>query len=272
MPFYLIKGQFRPAVGIPDGDSVRFHATNVSLWKKLEGKPVRLGTSAKTKGTVQLRFEGIDAIEKAATQPLSTDAKKNMFKLIGHSAANPEPTGYILARMTDDKSGRPISFAFAGKTTQSDGVAIRLTPAMLKASVNYKQMRDGYAYPLYYNTLFADLRDEFTKALRAAKQAGRGYWPKDATRTGVIIADKNSLTTIKPIWPKLWRRLEEYLRQPRPLSSFIAWLGQKNERIDVLSVMEERGLQDLVTVSGRKVSLKEDPENLRVRSKSGKRK
>jgi len=66
MPFFLIKGHYRPKAGIPDGDSVRFLANNLALWGKLDGYSVRLGTSAKTKDTVQLRLEGIDAIEKAA--------------------------------------------------------------------------------------------------------------------------------------------------------------------------------------------------------------
>lgn len=148
-------------MGIPDGDSVRFQANMPALWKKLGGTPVRLGTSDKSKNTAQLRLEGIDAIENKATQLLATDAKKDMFKLIGHTTAKPEPEGYVLARMTDDKSGRPITFVFAGKTSLTDGSEVKLTPAILKASVNYKQLRDGYAYPLYYNTLFADLRNEF---------------------------------------------------------------------------------------------------------------
>lgn len=103
--------------------------------------------------------------------------------------------------MTDDKSGRPISFAFAGKTAHSDGAEVRLPSAMLKASVNYKQMRDGFAYPLYYNILFADLRAEFTKVLRSAKQADRGYWPKDAIRSGVVVTSKDSLAPSDPSGP-----------------------------------------------------------------------
>jgi len=47
-------------------------------------------------------------------------------------------------------------------------------------------------------------------------------------------------------------------------------LGLDNERLDVLDVMEERGLQDLVEVRGNKVRLIEPPENLRVRGKAGK--
>ena len=64
MPFTLIKGRFKPGAGIADGDSVRFLANDLGLWGKLQGRPVTLGTGAKTKDTVQLRFEGIDAIEK----------------------------------------------------------------------------------------------------------------------------------------------------------------------------------------------------------------
>lgn len=272
MPFFLIKGRFKPAVGNPDGDSVRFLASTPALWKKLDGKPVRFGESTKTRDTAQLRLEGIDAIEKKAIQPLATEAKANLLKLIGYSSVKPEPEGYVLARMTDDKSGRPVSFAFAGTTSLLDGSEIRLTPAILRSSVNYKQMRDGYAYPLYYNTLFADLRNEFNKALNTARKSSRGYWPKDATQHGVLVKGKDGLATIRPIWPKLWRRLEEYLRTNRSLSGFVSWLGQKNERIDVLSIMEERGLQDLVMVNGNNVRLSEAPENLRVRGKAGRRK
>ena len=119
MPFILIKGRFKPKAGVPDGDSVRFLANNINLWKKLEGRPAKLGTGPDTKNTVQLRFEGIDAIEKAATKPLSTQARDNMFKLIGYNGNNnPEPAGYVLARETDDVSGRPIAFAFSGSTTR----------------------------------------------------------------------------------------------------------------------------------------------------------
>ena len=109
MPFTLIKGRFKPRAGIPDGDSVRFLADKLILWQRLKGKPVKLGTGETTKNTAQLRFEGIDAIEKGATKPLATQAKDNMLKLIGFDKnTNAEPVGYILARMTDDKSGRPV--------------------------------------------------------------------------------------------------------------------------------------------------------------------
>jgi hypothetical protein len=107
-----------------------------------------------------------------------------------------------------------------------------------------------------------------------AKQQGRGYWPTDATRTGVTIGTEAELKTIRPIWPKLWRRLEEYLGNDPPppnLSGFVDFLAARNERVDILSLMEERGLQDLVKVTGNRVKLRFNPENLRVVGEAGQR-
>jgi hypothetical protein len=131
MPFTLIKGRFKPKAGIPDGDSVRFLADDLSLWKKLEGRPVNLGTGVATKNTAQLRFEGIDSIEKGATQLLATRSRDNMFRLIGHTPAVSEPRGYILARMTDDQSRRPICFVYAGGTSRGDGSEVFLDAPLL---------------------------------------------------------------------------------------------------------------------------------------------
>jgi len=80
----------------------------------------------KTKDTAQLRFEGIDAIEKGAIQPLATEAKNSMLHLIGFDPANTKPTGYILTRAVDPKSHRPICFAFAGSTSKPDGSEVHL--------------------------------------------------------------------------------------------------------------------------------------------------
>ncbi|MEW5987292.1 MAG: hypothetical protein AB1791_11700 [Chloroflexota bacterium] len=273
MPFLLIKGRFKPQAGVPDGDSVRFRADDLTLWQKLEGKPVKPGKQGETKDTVQLRLEGIDAIEKGATKPLATEARDNMFKLIGFDeATNPEPEGYILTRMTDDTSGRPIAFAFAGATDRNDGdLGVFLDAPLLRQSVNFRQATAGYAYPLYYNTLFASLREEFNKAIACARLSEVGYWPADKTLTGVIVRNRADLATIPPIWPKLWRRLETYFRNHSSLAGFKEFLAAENERLDILSIIEERGLQDVVEVVGDQVRLTEPPENLRVVGQAGRR-
>lgn len=271
MPFTLIKGRFKPEVGIPDGDSVRFLADNPNLWAKLEGKPPQLGKGGQNKGTVQLRFEAIDAVEKGAVPALVNQTLASMLRLIGYSPENPEPAGYILSRMTDDLSGRPIAFVFTGVTDWPDGTEIWLDEAMVRNSVNVKQAEAGWAYPLYYNTLFASLRLEINRAIADAQAGGRGYWPEDCTVTGVTVNHYADLAVIPPIWPKLWRRLEEYLRKHTTLAGFVDFLAQWNERVDIMSTMEECGLQDLVEVRGNQVRLIERPENLRVVGRAGRR-
>jgi endonuclease YncB( thermonuclease family) len=270
MPFTLIQGHFLPRAGMPDGDSVRFRADDLALWDRLSGRPVRLGTGVATRDTAQLRLEGIDAIERGATRSLSLAATDNLLRLLGYQVEEvAEPRGYILARMTDDVSGRPICFAFAGNSGLSDGEEVFLDEPLLRRSVNYGQAQDGYAYPLYYNTLFASLREELTRAIGRARQSGLGYWPSDATTTGVAVAGRADLVVIPPIWPKLWRRLDEYLAGESSLDGFIVFLAERDERVDVLTVMEERGLQDLVEVRGTRVRLTEMPEDLRVVGSAG---
>lgn len=261
MPFTLIKGKFVPTAGTPDGDSVRFRANDPIFWLKLKGRTVDINFENRT---VQTRFEGIDAIEKGATKPLSTEAKNSMLSLINYNKnTNQKPEGYILSRMTDPH-GRPICFAFSGRTEAKDGSDIFLDLDMLRNSVNYKQMKAGFSYPLYYNTLFSSLREGFNEAFNSARSSSNGYWPLDATMEGVTIDNLGSLSTIKPIWPKLWRRLDEYLLTHHNLDDFIIWLEEKGERVNILSIMEERGLEDVVKVQGNHVSMTEEPQYLQV--------
>jgi endonuclease YncB( thermonuclease family) len=261
MGFILIKGIFTPANGVPDGDSVRFKPNNVNLLKKLEG--VKAKVSATT-GTVQLRFEGIDAIEKGAIQPLSVEAKDNMLKLIGFNKnTNKTPKGYILARMTDP-NGRAVAFVFAGEPSQADGSDVFLDADLLKKSVNFKQVQDGFAYPLYYNTLFASLRNTFNTALKKAQNSKLGYWKTDKSLLGVTVNNKASLATIDPIWPKLWRRLEEFLANRNSLNGFLDWIDSKNERVIKIDSADETGLVNTLVVNGNTVKMIEKPENLMI--------
>ncbi len=266
MPFTLLKGKFVPNAGTPDGDSIRFRANDPIYWLKLKGGKVNINFDNRT---VQTRFEAIDAIEKGATKPLSVEAKNSLFSLIDYDEnTNQEPPGYVLARMVDPH-GRPICFAFSGNVDSKDGSDIILDQAMVRNSVNYKQVAAGYGYPLYYDTLFADLREAFNEALSSAKQSSKGYWPTDATMDGVTVSDASKLPTIAPIWPKLWRRLDEYFNSHQNLGDFLAWLEAKGERVDILPTMERKGLDDIVKVQGNEVSLTESPENLRVVSIAG---
>ena len=264
MPFVLIKGTFFPGVGIPDGDSVRFAADDLSLWSRLPGRIDDPGQH----DTVQLRFEGIDSIEKTAIEPLATKSRDSMLDLIGASSVADTPRGYVLSRSVDT-NGRPIVFAFAGQAPEGDGASVFLSGQRLRNSVNFLQMQAGFAYPLYYNTLFRELRSTFDAAVaeaRAAGQTGRGYWPTDATMTGVTIVARFQLSQIPPIWPKLWRRLEEFLRNHQGLDGFLDFIRATGERADNLITFEQSSLDNFMHVDGDRVRMTIDPRDLRVQS------
>jgi hypothetical protein len=61
-----------------------------------------------------------------------------LLSLIGYNRdTNPLPSGYILSRMTDDKTRRPICFVFSGNTNEPDGKNIFLESDELENFVNY---------------------------------------------------------------------------------------------------------------------------------------
>jgi len=259
LKFTLIKGSFKPKTGQPDGDSVRFQADDPTLWDRIPGHPNKIGSS------VQLRFEGIDALEKRAITPLSTLAKESMLNLIGfHETGRPTPPGYILTNKFVSK--RPVCFVFAGYSHRKDGAQVSLDATMLRDSVNYRQAQTGYAYPLFYNTLDAQTRTALAEVIGIVAQRPLGNWPTDATHVGVTVRTSADLATIPPIWPKLWRRLETFLKKNRPLTEFVPFLAGLNERMRLVSSGKERGFAEIVAVQGDQVRMTESPAELIITS------
>ena len=195
MPFLLIQGTFhlanRTSAGVetgfePDGDSIHFKPRKRTLLDRLErvGLPYRLTNI----GSTQLRFEGIDALElhfrpdngpeSHQPRPLADESRDY---LTGRYRLNPVPyvqprgirvdpplqrdaaTGYILSRALE-AHGRPVAFAFVGEPTAADGSEVRLEVPLLRRSLNYRSLANGHAYPLFYDTLFANLRNALTTA------------------------------------------------------------------------------------------------------------
>ena len=64
MGLFLIKGTFHVVGYSPDGDSIRFKATNFVNWNLLDPGP----RSINAKQHMQLRFKGIDALETHFSQ------------------------------------------------------------------------------------------------------------------------------------------------------------------------------------------------------------
>ena len=215
MSYTLIKGKFRN-IGSPDGDSVWFEPDNPELIYNLP-HGWRRPYVRQHQGTIALRYEGIDAPEdeqeltarqrETEKQAFSSNATKKNLELLGIPTKNKRSRGYILTRQIEPY-GRPISFAFTCETEKEDGSSICLDVDLLKCSVNFQLVHDGYVYPLFYETLSPDIREAIKSAADKAKCKKLGIWETDKTTVGVTLY--KSLRLPYPIQPKLWRRIEKY--------------------------------------------------------------
>lgn len=269
MPFTLIQGTFKPDTGKPDGDTVRFAPDNSMLVFMLNrrGRPPIINQDNKT---ISLRYEGIDAMENGARTPESSNATEKNLDLLGITDTVRETKGYILSNQLDP-NGRAISFIFTGKPKdgEADGDSIFLTPERLKTSINYKLIANGNAYPLFYDTLFYDLRQEITNMVQTVRKAKKGIWQDDATTEGVTWKGASSLDKLPPLFPKLWRRLQEYTLDrdfrddSETLDEFIDYLQiKRSERVLVVSQGRFTGFDNVIEVNGNTIKLLFQPEEL----------
>ena len=294
MPFVLIQGTFhlanRTSVGTetgfePDGDSIHFKPKKRTLLDRLErvGSPYRLTNI----GSTQLRFEGIDALElhfrpdngpeSHQPRPLADDSRDY---LTGRLRLNPVPyvqprgirvdpplqrdgaQGYILSRALE-AHGRPVAFAFAGDPPAADGSDLRLDVPLLRRSLNYRSLLNGHAYPLFYDTLFADFRSALTTAADNARSAGKHLWPRDRSQDGLTVSTQTDLEQNGVIFPKLFRRLTEFLTEPHSsLADFLAWLKRTEEQVFDLVTNNFTHLDNLVKVTNGNVRLTRRPEQI----------
>lgn len=266
MPFTLLKGTFQPSFGRPDGDSLRFVPDDLSPIFRLR----RRGRGPKINqdnGSIQLRYEGIDTMEKSALEPFSSDATKANLDLAGTDGGANSARGHIFSNQLGP-NGRPIAFVFAGDTALEDGRDdVFITPDDIQQSLNVQLLRAGHAYPLFYDTLFSDLRVRCTEASAEARAAHHGVWEADATLTGASWT--GDVDMLKPIFPKLWRRIDDYVRDDtffdpaRPFANLKPWMEQLGEeRVFVLSKAAFTGLDDLVKTTNDTVQLTAAPHDM----------
>ncbi|MGV2826812.1 hypothetical protein [Myxosarcina sp. GI1(2024)] len=266
MPFILTAGEFVPDAGRPDGDSIRFRPDNPTPLFLLprRGRPPRVNSQ---NGTIQLRYEGIDTMESRAAAPFSSNATSSNLELCGVPSGTGTARGHILSTQIGP-NGRPICFVYAGNATEQDGASIFLDVDRMKESVNFKQLSRGHAYPLFYDTLFFDLRRAMADEAVSARASGKNVWSEDATNTGATYSGRNSLETMPPIFPKLWRRLDTYSRDsdvanPESLNEFIGYLNSlREERVFIVSEGKSTGFDDLIEVNGDKIRMTTLPEDI----------
>ena len=302
MPFSVVSGHFRlvgrtpagnPSGFSPDGDSIQFQPRDRELLRRLPvlDRPVRF-TSV---GSTQLRMEGIDALELHFTapgvgthqpRPLADQARDQLIDTLGlapvtyappdHRRVKPpapkdgEP-GWILTRALD-VHGRPVSWLFTGEPPAPDGDQFWLDAPLLRRSANHAQVAAGAAYPLFYDTLFADLREALAAAAQVAEEDKRGVWQSDATLSGVDGSSIAALERDGVIFPKLFRRLVEYhATVGDDLAGFRPWLAELGEQVLDLDTMNFTHLDNVVAVHTNQVRLTKPPLRLVFVSDKGRR-
>ncbi|MDQ3253846.1 MAG: hypothetical protein M3R15_08060, partial [Acidobacteriota bacterium] len=175
--------------------------------------------------------------------------------------------GYILSRSLEVK-GRPVAFAFAGQTARKDGGTVNLTTALARRSLNCKLLHGGHAYPLFYDTLFADLRNVLAEATRQARTGGLGLWALDGSQTGVAARTRAELEAGGVTFPKLFRRVTDYFaKTDGSIQDFLKWLKKTKESVQDLDPTSPTftnftHFDNMVRVADGRVALRQTPETM----------
>jgi Lamin Tail Domain/Staphylococcal nuclease homologue len=250
----------------PDGDTLKFKPDNPTLVDSVQRNGGR-GPDFNGKGMVNIRFEGIDALEthfEQAHQELqgANDARDFVLAEVGFQnvqffadlpnkvsdSDEPSKRGYVLANGIDPH-GRAIAFVYAGEPPgdMPNGSAVMLMPAMANQSINARLLAAGLAYPAFYTSLPIDLMDGLAGIVDQARQAGLGLWPRQqgTPQTPALLrnlADAEAMV----IWPKLFRRLVSYFGEGHVgLADFENWLRSDPVNRDDSIILPDRELGNM---------------------------
>jgi hypothetical protein len=206
-------------------------------------------------------------MESKAADPFASNATSSNLELCGVPSGTGVARGHILSTQIGP-NGRPICFVYSGDAIEQDGASVFLDVERMKESVNFQQLSRGHAYPLFYDTLFFDLRIALAEAAVSARTSGSSVWAADATNTGATYSGSGSLETMPPIFPKLWRRLDTYSRDsdianPNSLDEFIEYLSSlREERVFIVSESRSTGFDDVISVDGDIIRMTNLPEDM----------
>jgi endonuclease YncB( thermonuclease family) len=224
----VISGEFVIVGKEPDGDSVRFVADDPSLFARLESG--HLAVTSKD-GSIQLRFEGVDATELhygVFAQPFGAEARDELLKWMGFDKIKFKPNstlvesadpasarGSILSKKVEIH-GRPVSFVLLEEQAKglTSGELVELDSALLEQTLNWRLLKTGVAYYTVYTStpLRDDLRAAALQAREARKGQGRGVWAPDSTHEFRLVDQDSIGPQGTMILPKLFRRCTDYLK------------------------------------------------------------
>jgi hypothetical protein len=290
--YRLIRGEFHllypdlPRNGPePDGDTISFLPDDDALVRVLPrfgGNPA----DRKHRGTYNVRFEGVDALETHFANhhqnlAFAREARDRMLQEVGFTrveffddrpnkvrSADPHPLpGHILATGIEE-NGRIVAQVYAGDPDpgRADGDRVFVDEALLDRSVNTALVRAGLVYGEFYTTMPFPLITHVRDLVTQARAAGAGFWPHEDLGVGrpvrpASVADLSDLV----IFPKLYRRLVDYFADGHTdLAAFDTWVRAVPQRDDLAQLPSgERGhLHDLFQIDGQGISLVVRPEQV----------
>jgi endonuclease YncB( thermonuclease family) len=281
-PFYqVIKGEFVIKDKEPDGDSVRFIASNPKLYRALK-RSYRIKPSNQDK-SVQLRFEGIDAPELhygSAVQPLGKEARDQLLDWMGFqniqftgkegnrvTASDPERIPGAILSTAAETNGRPVSYVVLDAKQLNDGRWVEVNDALLKQTLNFRLLEEGLAYYTAYTSAPMSHREFLREVASKAQDEKLGVWGEDRT-SEFTLNDQDSLSPPdgQLILPKLFRRCTDYLREVN--KGFRGNLGDwllstegtsrpENDRVVVGDAMELK-LSDLLEQRNNRIAFQAD--------------
>jgi endonuclease YncB( thermonuclease family) len=293
MPYTLIKGTFHifyplsPHSGPePDGDTIKFQPTNKQLIERLPraNMPAQFNQA----GITSIRFEGMDALETHFEVEgdrynqkidLALQARDVLLAKMGFGHIEYFPNSFKVSSVENhpipgcilsnglDTYGRTIAFVFTGDHPAVDGSSIFVTPQILDSSLNIFMLQQGQAYPAFYLTLPAELRDHLSETVAAARTAGTGVWAQDtANQTSIAHVLDSTVLQQLVMWPKLFRRLAAYFPSNTGLAGFDTWMRADQRNRDDRLILPNRELgnmHDILSVTaGDNIQLKYLPEDV----------
>jgi len=136
-------------------------------------------------------------------------------------------------------------------------------------SINVQQLENGHAYPLFYDTLFDDLRERCIEVSNKAKVGGMGVWSADRSTLGADWTGHPD--SMAPIFPKLWRRIDAFVRDDtffdpdRPFANLKEWIEhEKEERVSIPSQGVFTGFDNVIEKGDNTVKMTVEPHELVV--------
>jgi endonuclease YncB( thermonuclease family) len=281
-PSYLvIKGNFVVVGKEPDGDSVRFIADNLDLYRHLQ-RAYRIKPSRDS--SVQLRFESIDATELhygSASQPLGAEARDTLLSWMGFShivylndhstmvkSSDPASIPGAILTQAAEANGRPFSYILLDHQASQleEGTWVNVGEDLLRETINYRLLTSGMAYYTVYTSTPLVHRQLLREASAAAYKSDLGVWQSDATGDFVLKDQASIGPNEQVILPKLFRRCTDYLIDVAKgyqgnLSDWLIWVsnGSRNENdLVVLNDSIELRLSDLLDQRNSHIVFKAD--------------